>query len=337
MGKILDLSKYQLDIDFAKLAEDHKNGLLDGVIIRVQAGFTYPDPKYKEYVAGCKKYGIPFGTYAYFEGISVPDSIKEAENAYTLTDPESEVFAVDIEAATMSDLVSGGQAFVDCLRGHGVRNIGLYSGEYFYKSNNLAAIKVDWTWIANYGANDGQPHTPPSIAEADLWQFTSVAHVDGISTEVDESVVVPSADFNFFKDHTIMTPVSVSAKPLMVVRVECETDVRAEPSHTSGYIGNVHAGQIFNVWDHAGDFLLIIFDVEKNIVGWVDGNGGKNLYWLDNPALNVAPAPQYYLIQSGDMLFKIANKFGTSIAQLKAWNGIQDENKIYAGQKIRVK
>lgn len=339
MGLILDLSKYQDKIDFAQLAKDREQGLLDGVIIRVQAGYTYPDPMYKTYVAGCKQYGIPFGTYAYFKGVNVNDSIREAESAYKLTDPDSECFAVDIEQQTCrikADLIPAGQAFVDYLKGKGMQNVGLYSGEYFYKDYGLEAIKVDWTWLANYGANDGKPHTPPSIPGVDLWQFTSVGHMPGVPTQVDESQPLPSSDFNFFTNHTILTPINVSAKPLMVVKVLQQTDVRVEPSHTSGYIGDVKPPSVYNVWAHINDFHLVIFDVEKNIVGWVDGAGGQNLFWVDNPALN-KPQPVYYVVQSGDTVGKLAAKYGTTEAQIVAWNGLANVNMIYVGQKLRVK
>ena len=53
--------------------------------------------------------------------------------------------------------------------------------------------------------------------------------------------------------------------------------------------------------------------------------------------INKEPTKEYYTIQRGDNLTKIANKFGTSVNQLVAWNGIKNPNLIYAGQKIRVK
>lgn len=51
----------------------------------------------------------------------------------------------------------------------------------------------------------------------------------------------------------------------------------------------------------------------------------------------LAPKAQFYTIQPGDNLTVIANKFGTSVAQLVAWNNIQNPNLIYAGAQIRVK
>ncbi|MEC2105492.1 LysM peptidoglycan-binding domain-containing protein, partial [Bacillus licheniformis] len=46
---------------------------------------------------------------------------------------------------------------------------------------------------------------------------------------------------------------------------------------------------------------------------------------------------QYYTIKSGDTLSGISKRFNTSIKTLQNWNGIKNANKIYAGQKIRVK
>ncbi|NWN81225.1 MAG: LysM peptidoglycan-binding domain-containing protein, partial [Bacillus sp. (in: Bacteria)] len=46
---------------------------------------------------------------------------------------------------------------------------------------------------------------------------------------------------------------------------------------------------------------------------------------------------QYYTIKSGDTLSGISKRFNTSIKTLQNWNGIKNPDKIYAGQKIRVK
>lgn len=46
---------------------------------------------------------------------------------------------------------------------------------------------------------------------------------------------------------------------------------------------------------------------------------------------------QYYTVKSGDTLSGIAKKNGTTVKQLQAWNDIKNPNKIYVGQKLRVK
>lgn len=46
---------------------------------------------------------------------------------------------------------------------------------------------------------------------------------------------------------------------------------------------------------------------------------------------------KYYTVKSGDTLSEIAATYGTSVSTLCSWNGIANANKIYVGQKIRVK
>ena len=74
-------------------------------------------------------------------------------------------------------------------------------------------------------------------------------------------------------------------------------------------------------------------------------SGAKNPYLLDNGLCWVNDgdirgayqAAQYYTVKSGDTLSGIAAKYGTTYQQLAQLNGIANPNKIYAGQKIRVK
>jgi LysM repeat protein len=49
-----------------------------------------------------------------------------------------------------------------------------------------------------------------------------------------------------------------------------------------------------------------------------------------------AVSAQVYRVQWGDTLFRIALRYGTTVASLKEWNGIQNANLIYAGQVLRV-
>lgn len=70
---------------------------------------------------------------------------------------------------------------------------------------------------------------------------------------------------------------------------------------------------------------------------------GRSLIWgVARPQYNVAPEPEpqkeeYYTVQKGDTLTKIAKKFNTTVDWLVEINNIKDPNKIYAGQKLRVK
>lgn len=45
----------------------------------------------------------------------------------------------------------------------------------------------------------------------------------------------------------------------------------------------------------------------------------------------------YYVVKRGDTLSAIASKYGTTYQKLAQINGIANPNRIYVGQKIRVK
>lgn len=49
------------------------------------------------------------------------------------------------------------------------------------------------------------------------------------------------------------------------------------------------------------------------------------------------PSTEYYIVKSGDTLSAIAKKYGTTVNQLASWNNIANVNKIYVGQKLRVR
>jgi GH25 family lysozyme M1 (1,4-beta-N-acetylmuramidase) len=316
---IADLSKWQGTIDFGKLKSQ-----VDFVILRVQAGYTNVDSKYKEYVAGCKANGIPFGTYAYFKGVSIPDSIAEAKNAFELMDPDSKFFALDIEENCNRDLVSTGQAFIDYLKNKGVQKVGLYSGESFFNAHNLGSIRCDFVWIAKYGTNDGQQHTKPSVP-CDLWQYTSVGHLNGIGGNVDLNVLTGSKSLDWFTGNVVkpqntneqLAPQFCTKQTILqTLRCDGPTDIRVAPNHAAAYVRDTAKDEVFHVFDKVKD---VQGHTWNNLGGanWVDEASGV-FYWLDNPALKQQPTEQYYVIQPGDTLSKIANNKGTTVSQLQS-------------------
>ncbi|MEM5599138.1 glycoside hydrolase family 25 protein [Niallia circulans] len=203
MGKIADISKWQGTINWSKAKNE-----LDYVFIRVQYGSNLIDSKYKEYVAGAKQYKIPFGHYAYAQYVSVSDAVQEAKDFWKRSDKNATTFVIDVEEITTrnsSDLVPATQAFIDYLHSQGAKKVGLYSGDSFYKTNNLSKVKADFLWIARYGVNNGQPSTKPSVA-CDLWQYTSTGSVSGITGNVDLNAIYGSKPLSYFTSSSTPSP-----------------------------------------------------------------------------------------------------------------------------------
>lgn len=68
-----------------------------------------------------------------------------------------------------------------------------------------------------------------------------------------------------------------------------------------------------------------------------------NYTTVSNNTTNIAsevvvdPNASYHIIKKGDTLYSIAKSNGTTLQQLCDWNGIKDPDKIFLGQKLRVK
>ncbi|WML41245.1 hypothetical protein RCG19_06205 [Neobacillus sp. OS1-2] len=79
----------------------------------------------------------------------------------------------------------------------------------------------------------------------------------------------------------LVEPVFVQSHTIIQrVRALVKTDIRKAPSHHSEFVRDTYVGEEFNVFGREGDWHNVGRD------NWVDGNGGRNLYWIDNPSLN---------------------------------------------------
>lgn len=94
-----------------------------------------------------------------------------------------------------------------------------------------------------------------------------------------------------------------------------------------------------------------IDEVAKEVIEGKYGNGEERKEKLEAEGYNYSevqgrvneiiksqqPKEEYYVIEKGDTLTGIAKKFDTTIEKLVELNDIKDPDKIYAGDKIRVK
>lgn len=98
-----------------------------------------------------------------------------------------------------------------------------------------------------------------------------------------------------------------------------------------------------NKWDKAASVMLQYNKVRINDV-LTPSNGLTNrrnaevaLFKKVVTATSAKTANTPYTVKSGDTLSKIAQNNGTTVANLKSLNNIKDVNKIYVGQKIKLK
>ncbi|MED1054765.1 GH25 family lysozyme, partial [Bacillus mycoides] len=177
MKKIADISYHNGTINWAEASKD-----LELAIIRVQYGSNKIDSKYKEYVQGCKAYGVPFGHYAYGCFVNVQDAIIEAKDFMERADKDAKFLVLDVEDDTLAscgpaNLAKASQAFIDTCRAAGWK-VGFYVSHHMYTSYGLNTVSADFLWIPRYGGSK------PAYS-CDIWQYTENGSVAGISGNVD--------------------------------------------------------------------------------------------------------------------------------------------------------
>ncbi len=94
--------------------------------------------------------------------------------------------------------------------------------------------------------------------------------------------------------------------------------------------------KIFSPWDmgiQPVDISSPNYTTVSNPNVYVPSDTVQNNVTVTDASINAT----YYSIKKGDTLYSIAKKYGTTMQQICSWNNINDPNKIYLGQKIRVK
>ena len=192
---IMDVSRHQGTIDWAKVKA---SGQIDGVMIRAmgnsadgRSSAPYTDPQFARNYAECKRLGIPCGVYGYFKATTRAEADKELTYFKKLL--TGRIFelpvAVDIEdkaqqtlgKSALTDLVAYMLGVVQSWGVYAMLYTGLWFGNTFLYMGG-AALKPYDVWLAAYRTKKPAPSWPFG-----MWQYTSTAHVPGVSTRVDLS------------------------------------------------------------------------------------------------------------------------------------------------------
>ena len=193
MQKIIDVSKWQGNIDYDKVKKD---GKVEGVILRSSIGNS-TDDKFFEYADGFTKAGLPIiGIYHFSHATSVDEVKKEAvlvtSNASKIKLPKNSIIFFDFEYESLDILKSKNpKASVESLKTiidemsnkfcSMVVSAGYKAGVYFnpdFYQNwfNKKTIDKYSKWLADWRGSRSMP--------CDIWQFGTIT-VPGINGTVD--------------------------------------------------------------------------------------------------------------------------------------------------------
>ena len=192
--KILDVSKFQPNIDYVAVAKQ-----VSGVILR--CGFTgwgtenqcNADPYFEKHYNGFKAAGVPVGVYYYSAADTIAKAAEEAKFCINLLKGKSFELPIyiDIEEPRRMEAVSKEQLTLQVETWAGAMEaagffVGVYANtDYFSRKLNHPRLADKYTiWLADYRANYNRS------LRRDLHQYTSTAQVLGISGGVDMSNLI---------------------------------------------------------------------------------------------------------------------------------------------------
>lgn len=168
-----------------------------------------------------------------------------------------------------------------------------------------------------------------------LWQWTSVGRINGHNGNLDCSIFYGDAatwdkyikkagtQQNTASSETSTSNKTYSRKYKVGDYVKVFNLYKSSTAPVGEHISGVWTGTITRVItdkDVHNPYLL-----------------GSNTGWFNDGDVAKEEPAQYYTVKSGDTLSGIASKYGTTYQKIAQLNGIADPNKIYVGQKLRVK
>lgn len=342
--KGIDVSQWQGNIDWQKV----KGAGVQFAMLRAGYGRNNLDTKFHRNAQGAAAAGIPVGLYWFSYALNVEIARKEAQYAvelakkYKITWP----IAYDLEYDTVSYAVKNGVTITKSLATQmaiafceEIKRLGYipmvytnldYLNRYFDRSKLLYDL-----WYAQYAST-------ASVADKEIWQYSSKGSVPGIAGNVDMN--------HGYKDYGN----GGDSKP------DPAPTPSPAPSGTTLNLavavmqGKYGAGQdrknaLGTRYQEVQDFINHIASASTDtlvaeVMQGKYGNGetrktvlGGRYKAVQDKIDGKGSGAVYYTVRTGDTLSGIAAKYGTTYQKIAQMNGIANPNKIYAGQKIRVK
>lgn len=301
--RIVDVSKWQGAINWEK-AKPH----IDGAILRCGYGTDNPahdDEFFKRNADECTRLGIPFGVYLYSYASTVENAKSEAAHVlrlikgYTLAYP---VYYDLEEAGTERGAVERARAFAEIIEGAGYW-CGIYANLHWW-NNNLVGLDEFTKWVAQY--NKSCHYKGEHL---DMWQYSCTGKVPGITGDVDMNECYRDFPAEILKGEA---PKQEESKP-----------VQPTKKSVAELAEEVLAGKWGNGSERKRRLIQAGYDYDA-----VQKAVNKKL----EPS-----TPTTYTVKKGDTLGSIAAKHGTNYHALAKLNGITNPNRIYVGQKLKLK
>jgi len=303
--KVIDVSQFNGSISWARVAKS-----CDGAIIRAGyrgygRGTLVTDKNFKNNLAAAKAAGVPIGVYFVTQAITIAEAQEEARYTMELVKGYKLVYPIFID----SENGKNGAGRADSGKLSRAKRTAILNAfcEEIQKEGYAAGVYASQSWF-NDDLNLAElkdfniwvarySSYAPNIYY-NAWQYTSAGSVDGVTGNVDIS------------DFKSISITKQTTKPTKKSAEEIADEVMA------GKWGNGAARK-----------------AKLEAAGY----NYNEIQTKVTEKLNKKTTKKYYTVKAGDTLSAIAKKYNTTVDKLVKLNNIKNANKIYVGQKLRVK
>lgn len=312
----IDISSWQRDINLSAIKADF-------VIVKATEGIGYVDKSCDMLFQKALSLGKKLGFYHFARPTANNDPVREADFFYENCKGYfgKAIPILDWEAENKHNVAWAKKWLDRVYQRSGVKPV-IYMSESVVNSYDWSSVaNADYgLWIAKYRDNNTDYNYNMANAGSRpkvkwwkfycMWQWTSTGRLNGYSGNLDCNVFY--GDGTTWDKYAGKSGTTQPVKPTQPVKKSNE-EIANEVINGAWGNGDDRKQRLTS----AGYNYTVIQAIVNKLMG--------------------ANKAVYYTVRSGDTLSAIASKYGTTYQQLAKINGIANPNKIYPGQKIRVK
>lgn len=353
----IDVSGWQKGINLKEVPADF-------VIMKATQGTTYVNPDCDRAYQQAKEAGRLLGVYHYFSG---GDPVAEAEffvknvkgyvgEAILVLDWEGEQNAKFSQGPVVA------KPFLDKVKElTGVRPL-IYMSKSVCRAHDWSAVASEYAlWVAQYADNNttgyqSKPWTDNKGYGAwnspVIFQYSSSGRLEGYSGNLDINIAyIDATVWKAYAKGSKSSPTPAPAQPVQRPNTPTGSTLDLVYGVMTQKYGDGEArkaalgtryNEVQNMINHIASASASTLatevkrgtygngDVRKVVLGTRYGEVQKIVNGGGTSAV-------YYTVKSGDTLSGIAAKYGTTYQKIASLSGISNPNKIYVGQRIRIR
>jgi len=325
----IDVSYWDAGIDWPKVRATGQRF----VFVKATEGDFHSDQTFAANWSGAKSAGLLRGAYHFFR--ANVDGRKQAARFIDYVksvDDNGELPPVlDLESndgQKKEKVIERAKVWLDLVEAAFSKKPIIYSGQFFLQDyfSEAGGGPPAWAkdyplWLAQYPNNyvDGiQPSLPRGWFKWTFWQYSEKGRVNGINASV---------DMNLFNGTLEELYQFAGAKPILADAKPAKHKVAAGDSFET--IANKYGVTVRELVSanpqllKTGDTLIVPVAVAIPAEHGVGSSA-------------TVPSPRTHTVKTGDTLYAIAVKYGTTVAALASANNISNVNNISVGQVLLI-